>query len=230
MRTENRKNILYVCYNRYMKTPIDKLQALATTTRLNMLSYGEIAEKIGVKHRSQAQYYIKKLVEDGVLIRKSTGDIVIAPSEDRPSLITLPVYGAANCGPATLYAEGEITEVIHVSPSILKRKPKRSAFAVRAEGDSMNAANIAGKTLEDGDYAIVEPVTWQNTLDGDYVLSVLDGLGNIKRVKIDTTERRIVLRSESEAFQEDIIIDAYDLELYSIAGRVIDVVKRARYE
>lgn len=94
----------------------------------------------------------------------------------------------------------------------------------------MNAANIAGKTLEDGDYAIVEPVTWQNTLDGDYVLSVLDGLGNIKRVKIDTTERRIVLRSESEAFQEDIIIDAYDLELYSIAGRVIDVVKRARYE
>lgn len=208
-----------------METPTDKLIALASTARIHTLSFGEIAERIGVKHRSQAQYYLKKLIDDGELIRKSTGEIVVTPSEQHPSLITLPVFGSANCGPATLYAEGEISEVIHVSPSLLKRRLRRDAFAVKASGDSMNAASISGKSLEDGDYAIIEPVTWQNTLDGDYVLSVIDGLGNIKRVKIDTAQGRVILRSESREFREDIIIDTLDIDLYSIAGRVVDVVK-----
>lgn len=211
-----------------MKTPSDKLLALAKTTQVNNLSYSDIAEKIGVKHRSQAKYYLEKLIEDGELVRRANGEVIGAPNEDRPSLVTLPVYGSANCGPATLYADGAISEVIHVSPGLLKKRPRLNAFAVKASGDSMNTANIAGKALEDGDYAVVEPITWQNTLDGDYVLSVIDGLGNIKRVHIDSAENRIVLRSESKHFQEDIIVDAYDIELYSIAGRVVDVVKGVR--
>jgi SOS-response transcriptional repressor LexA len=208
-----------------MDTPQDKLLALASTTQINSLTFSEIASRIGVKHRSQAQYYIEKLVGEGQLIRKKTGEIVPAPSEHKPSLITLPVFGSANCGPATMYATGEISEVIHVSPSLLKRRLRQNAFAVKAKGDSMTAANISGKTLEDGDYAVVEPVTWQNTLDGDYVLSIIDGLGNIKKVAIDSENQRVVLSSESREFREDIIVDAQDIELYSIAGRVVDVVK-----
>lgn len=208
-----------------MDTPIDRLLALASTTDLNSLTFSQLAEKIGVKHRSQAQYYLNKLIEDGELIRMPDSKIVLTPSESEPSLVSLPVYGSANCGPATLYADGAITEVIHLSPNLLRRKLKAGTFAVKAEGDSMNAAKIAGKTLDDGDYAVIEPVTWQNTMDGDYVLSIIDGLGNIKRVKIDSAERRVILRSESNEFKEDIIIDAHDIELYSIAGRVVDVVK-----
>lgn len=208
-----------------MDTPTDKLLALANTAQLRDLSYGEIAEKIGVKYRSQAKHYLDKLIDDGLLLRRHDGSITRMPDVDRPSLMSLPVYGSANCGPATLYADGAITEVIHISPSLLKRKLRPDAFAVKAEGDSMNAANIAGKTLEDGDYAIVEPTTWHNTLDGEYVLSVIDGMGNIKRVHLDALKQRVVLRSESKEFREDIIISAYDLDLYSISGRVVDVVK-----
>lgn len=209
-----------------MEVANEKLLALAHTGRLGQMSYGEIAERIGAKYRSQVQYYMGKLIDEGRLIRRTNGDIVVAPSDALPSLVSLPVYGSANCGPATLYANGEITEVIHVSPSLLRKRLRRGVFAVRAVGDSMNAANIVGKTLEDGDYAVIEPMSWRDTLDGDYILSVIDGLGNIKRVSIDAMNHRIILRSESTEFREDIVVDGHDLDLYSIAGRVVDVVKR----
>ena len=51
-------------------------------------------------------------------------------------------------------------------------------------------------------------------------------MANIKKLRLDAQNRRIVLKSEStDDLFEDIILDAEDLYMYTISGSVVDVVK-----
>lgn len=203
-----------------------KLVAFAGQKDIDSIALSELAKQLGLKHRSQAKHYKEKAEKDGLLVRNSLGRLLPAPTSTNPSLITLPVMGEANCGPASLIASDQITGTISFSPSTLKHKLSNGAFAVKAVGNSMNQANINGKALEDGDVAIINPSTWGNAADGDYILSVIDGVANIKKLKLDTQNRRVILKSEStDDFFEDIILSAEDLYMYIISGNVVDVVK-----
>jgi SOS-response transcriptional repressor LexA len=203
-----------------------KLTALAGRTDIEALPLSEIAKRLGLAHRSQAKHYRDKAEKDGLLVRNSLGKLVPSPSDKNPSLVTLPVMGEANCGPALLFAHDEITGTVSFSPSTFKRKLRPGAFAVKTVGNSMNNANINNKTIEDGDMAVVEPLTWNHAAEGEYVLSVIDGMANIKRLHLDVAHKRIVLKSESrDDIFEDIILDAEDLYMYTLSGRVIDVIK-----
>ena len=202
-----------------------KIVALAGQVDIDNLTLNELATRLGVKHRSQAKHYKTKAEDDGLLVRNSLGRLVPAPTDNNPSLITLPVVGEANCGPASIYANDQIVGTVSISPSTLKRKLRDGAFAVKAVGDSMNNSKINGKALEDGDLAVVEPVDWSNTADGDYVLSVIDSVANIKKLQLDSVNHRVILKSESRELFEDIVIQAEDLYMYSISGRVVDIVK-----
>jgi len=206
-----------------------KLIALAGQNDIDSAPLSVLAKQLDLKHRSQAKHYKEKAEKDGLLVRNSLGRLLPAPTSDAPSLITLPVMGEANCGPATSIAQDHITGTISFSPSSLKRKLNDGAFAVKTVGGSMNRSNINGKSLEDGDIAIVSPKTWSNVADGEYVLSVIDGMANIKRLRLDAQNRRVILQSESsDDLFEDIILDAEDLYMYTISGSVVDVVKGAR--
>lgn len=203
----------------------DKILSLVDTTEINKLSYGAIAEKIGLKYRSQPKYYIERMIDDGILIRTPDKLIVRNPDAKNPSLLLIPVLGKANCGKATIYADSVVEGVLRVSPSNFRRQPKKGTFAVEAVGDSMNVSDINGKTLEDGDLAIVEPINASEATNGDYVLSVIDGMGNIKQLLLDYANNRVLLKSKSRNYYDDIIISREDMYLYSISGRVVDVVK-----
>ena len=50
---------------------------------------------------------------------------------------------------------------------------------MRAVGSSMNQANIGGKNIEEDDYVLVDH-TDKDIQTNDYILSVIDGMANIK--------------------------------------------------
>jgi len=220
--------VTVICYNREMQDVQSKILSLVDSGAINDMSFGDIAAKLGLKYRSQSKHYIEKMVNDGILLRAKDGRLIKQPSHEARSLFSFPVLGEANCGIPTIYANNEVQGVLHVSPSSLSTAVlKKGTFAVKASGNSMNEANIHGKSLNDGDFAVISPTEWSLAADGDYILSVIDGMGNIKRLRLDPENSRIILKSESRDYFDDIIIHIEDLYMYQIAGRVIDVVKGA---
>jgi len=86
----------------------------------------------------------------------------------------------------------------------------------------MNRAAIKGSPINEGDYVLVDQD--EQVKDGDYVLSIIDGLANIKRLGIDLQQQQFVLFSESSTQRAPIVIDPEDRDYY-INGKVIRVIK-----
>jgi SOS-response transcriptional repressor LexA len=140
-------------------------------------------------------------------------------------LVAIPIFGTANCGPATAYAEQEAEGYLRISGKLLTKK--KGVFAIKASGHSMNKANINGESVEEGDYVLVDP-SFTSVRNGDYVLSIIDGMANIKRYFKDTDNQRIILLSESSASFSPIFIHRDDLDNYLVNGKVIQVIKKPK--
>lgn len=140
-------------------------------------------------------------------------------------MISIPILGAANCGNPREFAIENLEGYLTVSPSMVPRKKK--LFAVRAVGSSMNRANIKGKSIEDGDYVIIDP-EFGHPRDGNYVLSVIGGSANIKRFCEDVENGQIVLVSESSQELPPIYIHPKDFADYMVNGKVVQVIKKPR--
>jgi len=141
----------------------------------------------------------------------------------KPSFLKLGIYGSMSCGPATIVAEENLEGYIIVSAEKLKRNTPKGLFVLRADGDSLNRANLNGKTVNSGDYVIIDS-NKKIPKDGDYVLSIIDGLANLKKFKIDRKNKRIILESESTLKIPSIYIDMEYTD-YIINGVAIDVIK-----
>jgi len=135
--------------------------------------------------------------------------------------ISVPIVGSANCGPATIYADQNIEGYLKISKRLISNK--KGLFAIKTEGNSMNRANIVGKNIEPGDYIIVDSKDI-SPHDGDYVVSIIDDLANIKKYRLDRKNSRIALLSESTQEYAPIFIHKNDNFL--INGKVIDVIKK----
>jgi addiction module HigA family antidote len=135
-------------------------------------------------------------------------------------IASIPVVGFANCGQATLFAEENVID--HVRYPIIKKDAKKT-FALRAEGDSMNKANIGGKSIESGDIVIIKESNKAES--GNYILSIIDGKANIKKFYNDKKNKQILLISESSEKIEPICITEKDKDDFLIQGIVFDVVK-----
>ena len=133
----------------------------------------------------------------------------------------MPIVGAANCGPATIFAEENITGYLRVSKKLAPRGGK--LFVLRAEGDSMNRANINKKNIEDGDFIIVD-AEQQSPEPGQYIVSIIDEMANIKKFVPDPQNKRIILKSESTKDYLPIFI--HENDNYKACGRVIDIIKK----
>ena len=88
--------------------------------------------------------------------------------------------------------------------------------------NSFNKADVGGKKIERGDFVIV---CCENTSphDGDYVVSVIDGMANIKKYRLDKDNSRIALLSESTQEYSPIFIHKDDD--FKISGKVVGIVK-----
>jgi len=141
------------------------------------------------------------------------------------NLISIPIVGSANCGPALEIASNQIRGYLKISKKALTFSSPENLIAVQAVGDSLNKANINGENVEDGDYLIVDCKKVPN--DKDYVLSVIDGAANFKRFYKDSKNEEIRLVSESTLNIAPIILHRDDLESsnYFVNGVVVRVVK-----
>ena len=215
-------------YNKAMHTLQRKLLELSSNHNLADLSLREIGKLIHETSAQKVKHHLLQLEKKGLIQMDRLSKIIIKTrpgSLYRGPLMAVPILGTANCGPATIYADQNIEGYLRVSGRLLVKK--KDIFAIKASGYSMNKANINGENIEDGDYVIVDPA-YKNIKNGDYVLSIIDGVANIKRYFNDKAGKRIILLSESSASFSPIFVHYEDLDNYLVNGKVIQVIKKPK--
>ena len=204
------------------------LDLIATHDDFGSYSLRKIAEMIGAEGKPQtAKYHLQQLEKDG-LIQMNLEEGVIklvkkgyAKASTSP-IYSLPVVGSANCGPATIFAEENIDQYLKVSSSMLPRN-KKNLYAVIADGDSMNKAEVeTGKTIESGDFVLVDSEQ-RNYKNGDIVVAVIDGMATIKKYRNDKTHNRIVL--EAVSTEKYLPIYIHEGDDFNLSGKVVGIIK-----
>lgn len=204
------------------------LLALSRNTNLGDKSLREIGRLIGVSHPQKISHHLDQLEKKGFIVVDRDNKTVTNINEERGqeySFVNIPIVGSANCGPAEILAEENIEGHLKLSRSMVKSK---KLFAVRAQGDSMNRCKLNNKSIEDGDFVLVDR-DLISPEHGDYVLSVVDGAANIKRFYKDPKDGQIALISESSFDYSPIYIHPSDTDDFMINGKVVDVVKQPKF-
>jgi SOS-response transcriptional repressor LexA len=78
-----------------------------------------------------------------------------------------------NVGSATIFAEENFHGFLRVSSKLIGRSKPSGLYAVKADGTSMNRADIGGRKIFDGDFVIVNSQK-RNVIRCDVVLAVID--------------------------------------------------------
>jgi len=200
---------------------------LVDKKNLGKMTLREIGELIGEKFPQKIKHHMDQLQKKGLIKidkKKNTVDRTSRGPILNSKLLSVPIVGTANCGPATIFANENIEGYLKISKSILRKC--QNIFAIRAQGLSMNRAKVNGLTIEDGDYLIVDS-SQQSPSDGDIVLSVIDDMANIKKYVWDEPNNQIVLVSQSTKDIPPIYI--HEDDSFMINGKVIQVIKKPSF-
>lgn len=207
-----------------MHTLQEKLLKVIDEKNIGNLTLRQIGKMVDEKLPQKIKHHLSQLERKGfILIDRKNKKISRISNRAKSSdiFISIPIIGAANCGPATIYADQNIEGYLKVSKRLAPNK--KSVFAIKADGNSLNRANIKGKNIENGDYVIVDSESI-SPYDGDYIVSIIDGMANIKKYRLDKKNNRIALLSEST--QEYTPIFIHQSDDFRISGKVVGVIKR----
>lgn len=221
-----------VCYSVNVNEVQKKLLDLAETVNLNAHTYYRLAKTLDIDHPYKVQFAIDQLVRKGKLVKNHKTGVISKPKDNcvTDGMISIPYYGYVNCGEALAFAQDRIEGYLKITPSIVSISDFHNLFALRASGNSMNNADIGGRSVDDGDYIIARKEYNYCPKNGDHVISIIGGAANLKKFRKDTKNRQIILESESTEDLPPIIISEQDvdnLSAYSIAAKVVAVVKMA---
>lgn len=207
-----------------MHTTQEKLLKLASDKNLGQLTLREIGKLVGESYPQKVKHHLLQLQKKG-LLRIDKGRSLIEKMTEgaikNTNLISIPILGTANCGPANTFAEENLEGYLRVSARLLKKK--KGIFAVKVDGPSMNKALIDGKSIEDGDYAVIDGEA-KDPKDKEVVLSIIDGMANIKRYRWDSKNKQIILMSDSTREFPPIYI--HEDDNFMINGKVVQVIKK----
>src|SRR3989344_4519214 len=173
----------------------EKLLKVIDGKNVGDLTLRQIGELIEEKLPQKVKHHLSQLERKGfILIDRKNKKINKISNKAKAGdiFVSIPIVGAANCGPATIYADQNIEGYLKISKRLAPNK--KSIFALKAGGNSLNRADVGGKNIESEDFVIVDS---ENTSphDGDYVVSVIDGMANIKKYRLDKDNSRIALLS-----------------------------------
>jgi len=201
----------------------EKLLGLINNKNISGMSLREIGSEIGISSAQQIRHHLYQLEKKGFIrIDTKNKEIIKTPKKSADGMfMSLPIVGSANCGPAEIFADERIEGYLKVSPKMVPHGSR--LFVLRASGNSMNKATIKNKSIEDGDFVVVD-ANKNSAESGDYVVSVIDGSANIKKFVVDRQNERIVLKSEST--QNYLPIFIHEDDYYLINGKVVDVIKK----
>jgi repressor LexA len=215
-----------------MHTIQQKLLALAEKKNLGNYTLREIGGFVGETSPQKIKHHLQQLEKRGfITINKMEHSITTTKQQGatingilkNAKLLSIPILGAANAGPAMVFANSNIEGYLRVSSSLVPRQ--RSAhrlFALKVDGPSMNMAYVGGKRIEDGDYVIIDSEDREAAND-DIVLSVIEGMANIKKYYVDKENNQILLMSEST--HDFPAIHIHENDEFAINGKVIGVIK-----
>ena len=198
-----------------------------------------VAKDIGMPKEppQKIKHHLLQLQKKGFLsIDRVKG--VMERSPNRPSwsvgllnkasrLFSIPIIGTANCGPATIFAEQNFQGFLKTSSKLVGKSKPNGLFAIKADGLSMNKAEVNGKTIDDGDFVIVDSEN-KSAETGDIVLAIIDEKATIKRFFDDKKNGQIVLKADSSFDYDPIYIHSDDD--FGINGKIISVIKQPKYE
>ncbi|MDO8516009.1 MAG: S24 family peptidase [bacterium] len=211
------------------------LLRVAQDKNLGAHTLREIGSFIGEKSPQKIKHHLGELEKKGLLkIDKQKGIINKVKQAWESSLsphgklLTIPILGSANAGPAQIFAETNIEGFLKISSTLLlpPTKKEHRFFALKVVGDSMNRAEIGKKRIENGDYVIVD-ADEKSVKNGDIVLSIIDGMANIKKFVVDPENEQIVLMPQSSKDYPPIYI--HEDDDFMINGKVIQVIKKPRF-
>lgn len=212
-----------------------KLLELSKQENLAKLTLREMAKLIGMPNESpqKIKHHLLQLQKKGfVSIDRIKGVMETSSStpgwakgllEETARLFSIPIIGTANCGPATIFAEQNFQGFLKVSSKLVGRSRPTGLFAIKADGSSMNRAKIQDKSIEDGDYVIINSQD-KTPRTGDVVLAIIDNKATVKRFIDDRQNGQIVLKADSSFDYEPIYLHPDDS--FGINGKVIGVIKK----
>jgi len=221
-----------VCYTEAMHKTQQALLDLIARQNLGAMSLRQIAGLLGGNDKAQTIKHHLLQLEKAGLIQLNFEEGVIKPTSrgfNRPTpqnaFYALPVVGAANCGPANIFADERVEGYLKVSSKMLPRK-KSELFVLVASGSSMNMAEVSPrKTIEDGDFVVVDR-SYVDPEDKDIIVAVIDGMATIKRYRKDRENGQIVL--EAESTERFLPIFVHEGDDFVVSGRVINVIKKPK--
>jgi len=159
-------------YTKIMHKIQEKLLNIIERKNISGMTLREVGSFLGEKSAQKIKHHLTQLSKKGFIVYNPTKrEVRKAQEVSREGFVSLPIVGAANCGPATIFADENITGFLKVSKKLAPRGGK--LFVLRAEGDSMNKANINGKNIEDSDFVVVDSEQKSPEL-GHYIVSIID--------------------------------------------------------
>lgn len=182
----------------------------------------ETAGKLGLKLKSLRSFflYLNELEEKGYIERTSEDRGIKLKGVTKDSFFDVPVFGMANAGAATMFADQYIEGYLKVSKRIVR--DSRNVFAVQVSGTSMNKARVNGKTIQNGDFILVDS-TWKHYNNGDRVLVVINGMATVKTYRTVDGKNIVLLPESTDQKHKPIFLTEEDD--FVINGKVIDVLK-----
>lgn len=202
-----------------MTKPLTSKQKTALSTITDLIhkkgtspTLEDLRSALGLAQLSSVQRHTNALKEKGYL--KNTRGISL-PTQS--SKVQIPLVGNVACGVPLLATENVEAYISYDASKI--RGAAQDYFFLRAVGDSMNKANVSGKTIDDGDYVLVKK---QSVADsGDRVVALIGDEATIKKlVPVDGAVR---LEPESNNPSNKPI---YLFEDFLVQGIATDVIKR----
>lgn len=182
----------------------------------------EVSGKLGLKLKSLRSFfiYLNELEDKGYIERTSEDRGITLKGVTKESFLDVPVFGMANAGAATMFADQYIEGYLKVSKRIVR--DSRNVFAVQVSGTSMNKARVNGKTIQSGDFILVDS-TWKHYNNGDRVLVVINGMATVKTYRTVDGKNIVLLPESTDKKHKPIFLTEEDE--FVINGKVIDVLK-----
>ncbi|MEK9151613.1 MAG: transcriptional repressor LexA [Patescibacteria group bacterium] len=180
------------------------------------------SSRLGLKLKSLRSFfiYLNELEEKGYIERTSEDRGIKLKGVTKEIFLDVPVFGMASAGAATMFADQYIEGYLKVSKRIVR--DSRNVFAIQVSGTSMNKAKVAGKTIQNGDFILVDS-TWKHYNNGDKVLVIIEGLATVKTYRTVDGKNIVLLPESSDKKHKPIFLTEDDD--FVINGKVIDVLK-----
>lgn len=186
-----------------MQTNRDKLISFYYGER-RMPSYSELMKLTGYKSKGAVDYFVNKLIEDGVIEKDGSGKLI-------PKRLWSPVkvLGTVEAGFPTA-AEEELADTMSLDDYLIKNPD--ASYILKVKGDSMIDAGI-----HEGDMVVVERTP--NHKEGQIVIAEVDGEWTIKYLR--RKDGKLFLEPANKKFKP-----IYPKEELKIAAVVRAVIRK----